>query len=153
MNRVLIADDEREFVESSGQYLKRHGWEACTARDGEAAKTILLKDLKKPSWERLDAIILDRLMPGVSGDEILRWIHNEPGLENLCVVMVTAFGNVPTAIESLRLGAFAYLQKPFQLTELAATLEAGVVEQRMRAVRRELVVLPSLWARTIAQCH
>jgi signal transduction histidine kinase/CheY-like chemotaxis protein len=119
------------------------GWEAEAVFDGRKAIEILSTDV------RFDAVLLDRSMAGISGDDVLRWIRLDavkdqvlrPNLQHLCVVMLTAYGEVESAVEALNLGAFQYLQKPItNPAYLRSVLSAGVAWHRAHAVRHELLL-------------
>ena len=143
MLRVLIVDDSKSFVNHTVEYLRRYGWEAEAAFDGRQAIEVL------SSGRPFDGVLLDRSMPGLPGDEVLRWIrvegmkdpHLRSRLHHLCVVMLTAYGDVQNAVEALKLGAFQYLQKPIEEpSHLRSILAAGIAWQRAHAMRRELLV-------------
>ena len=86
-----------------------------------------------------DAVVLDRHMEG-SGDEVLRWIRRQANLRDVCVVMLTAHGDVESAVQSLKNGAFQYLEKPVTDTgQLRSVLAAGIAWQKSHAVRRSLL--------------
>jgi CheY-like chemotaxis protein/signal transduction histidine kinase len=146
MLRVLVVDDSQTFVTNTVESLRRWGWEAEAALNGKKAIEILSSEI------RFDGVLLDRNMTGTSGDDVLRWIRidalKDPrlrlNLQHLCVVMLTGYGEVQSAVEALKLGAFQYLQKPIaKAAHLRSVLAAGIAWHRAHAMRRELLVTPS----------
>lgn len=112
--RVLVVDDEKEFVEALAQRLELRDFEVLTAFSGEDALT-RLKD------KEADVVILDVKMPGRDGIEVLREIKkSKPLLE---VIMLTGYATVPTAIEGMKLGAFDFLMKPTETEDLITKIQ------------------------------
>jgi DNA-binding response OmpR family regulator len=111
--RVLIVDDEPDFVELLREFLTAKGYEVAVASDGEEA-------LRKVKEDRPHLVLLDVRMPRMSGLEVLkqlREIDHEVG-----VIMVTAVDEEETGREALKLGAFDYLIKPLDLKYLERSL-------------------------------
>ncbi len=111
---ILIADDDIELCELLGQYLEQEGFEVCLAHDGGQA----LQSARAPG---LDAMVLDIMMPGQSGIEVLKALRTESALP---VIMLTARGDDLDRILGLELGADDYLPKPCNPRELVARLRA-----------------------------
>ncbi|MFI5300187.1 MAG: sigma-54-dependent transcriptional regulator, partial [Polyangiales bacterium] len=107
--QVLVVDDEPNLRKVLIAQLQRDGYDVHTANDGEAAKELL-------SEHHIDLVVTDLRMPKVDGMELLRWALAEDG--DRPVVMMTAHGTVDTAVEALKLGAFDYVTKPFDMTEM-----------------------------------
>ncbi|HEX8552114.1 MAG TPA: response regulator transcription factor [Abditibacteriaceae bacterium] len=135
MNRVLMVDDDGELCELVSEYLAREGWTVDAVHDGEAA----LEQLENGEYV---AIILDVMLPGLGGFEVLRRVRSR---SEIPVVMLTARGDEVDRVLGLELGADDYLPKPFSSRELAARLrailrrshnEAAVEETRPRQVLR-----------------
>lgn len=122
---ILIADDDTELCELLGEYLQQEGFRIRTAHDGNQA----LEAARSPD---LDAVVLDIMMPGRSGLEVLKALRQESGLP---VIMLTARGEDLDRILGLELGADDYLPKPCNPRELAA---------RIRAVLRRAGHAPAL---------
>ncbi|MCO4743697.1 MAG: sigma-54-dependent Fis family transcriptional regulator [Proteobacteria bacterium] len=124
---LLIADDEELIRWSLSQHLQSVGYTVEQAEDGEAALAAVHQ--VGPS-----AVLLDVKMPKVDGIEVLRRLR-ESG-NDIPVIMITAYGAVETAIEATRLGATAYMQKPFDLAEVELIVEKALreykLEQRVR---------------------
>jgi DNA-binding NtrC family response regulator len=107
--QVLVVDDEPNLRKVLLAQLQRDGYDVHTANDGEAAKELL-------SEHHIDLVVTDLRMPKIDGMELLRWALAEDG--DRPVVMMTAHGTVDTAVEALKLGAFDYVTKPFDMTEM-----------------------------------
>ncbi len=121
--KVLLVDDEEEFVKTLGERLEMRGIEPTTAFTGEAA-------LKRIAEEQPDIMVLDIKMPGIDGMEVLRRVRKAyPRIE---VIMLTAHGSDKDKAEAERLGAFAYLRKPVDLELLTNTMRAA--SKRMEAL-------------------
>jgi DNA-binding NtrC family response regulator len=126
---VLIVEDERVLAEAMSDYLARHGFETAVAGSGEAA-------LDAVHRSEPDLVVLDYQLPGMDGVEVLREIRQRA--PQAAVVMLTAHGNVKTAVEAMRAGAFDYLTKPIDLEELALVLGRAGSHARLE---RELHLL------------
>jgi DNA-binding NtrC family response regulator len=111
--RVLIVDDEKDFVEMLSLRLEEIGERVTPAYSGEECLQILEKD-------NIDVVILDILMPGMDGITTLREIKNRfPLIE---VIMLTGHGTTESAVEGMKLGAFDYLLKPAPFEDLTSKL-------------------------------
>ncbi len=111
--RVLLVDDEKEFVESLSERLELRNLKTDVAYDGEQA----LKAVKK---DKPDIMVLDLRMPGINGIEVLRKMKKKH--PKVPVVILTGHGTDKDEKEAMRLGASAYLQKPVDVDQLAGTL-------------------------------
>ncbi len=107
--QVLVADDEPNLRRVLEAQLRRDGYEVHAVADGEAA----LATLAEP---HIDVIITDLRMPKLDGMELLKSVTKSH--PDVPVIMITAHGTVDTAVEALKLGAFDYVTKPFDRTEL-----------------------------------
>ena len=117
--RVLLVDDESQFVEALAERLQLRGFEALVANDGPAALDLLEKDL-------VGLVVLDLRMPEMDGLEVLRRIKEKwPKTQ---VIIATGHGDEADRRKCLELGAFAFLSKPVDIKELTGLLrEAGSV--------------------------
>jgi DNA-binding response OmpR family regulator len=121
--RVLVVDDEAEIAEMVTTYLSARGFEVTEAPDGDAA-------LERILTERPQVVILDVMMPGLSGWEICKYVRERPELDDVRIVMATGIGPNANAATSTLYGADAYVDKPFDLKEV----ERAVIDViRMRA--------------------
>jgi DNA-binding NtrC family response regulator len=112
--KILIVDDELIMRESLSGWLERDGHDIDTAASGEEA-------LEKMRNTRFDILLLDIKMEGMSGLDVLKAVkENDPDVE---VVMITAYGSISTAIEAMKNGAYDYLLKPFDPSELGVLIE------------------------------
>ncbi len=121
--KVLLVDDEEEFVKTLGERLEMRGIEPTTAFTGEAA-------LKRIAEEQPDIMVLDIKMPGIDGLEVLRRVRK--AYPRIQVIMLTAHGSDKDKAEAERLGAFAYMRKPVDLELLTNTMRAA--SKRMEAL-------------------
>ena len=129
---ILIVDDEPNLPYQLARYLGKRGYDVSTAADGEAG----LRELQKNT---VDLLLLDVRLPGISGLDVLGEIRkNDPDLP---VIMLTAYGDVQTAVAAMKLGASDYLIKGFDLTELLLVvqraLETSAMYRELRQLRSE----------------
>jgi DNA-binding response OmpR family regulator len=113
---VLVVDDEPTIVEIVARYLERAGFETYQAIDGPQA--LRLAELHKP-----DLVVLDLMLPGFDGLEVMRRLHERPG-RRVAVILLTARGEESDRLIGLRHGADDYVVKPFSPAELVARVEA-----------------------------
>jgi DNA-binding response OmpR family regulator len=113
---VLVVDDEPTIVEIVARYMERAGYETYEAGDGPAA--LRLADEHHP-----DLVVLDLMLPGIDGIEVMRQLHERPG-PRTAVIMLTARGEESDRLVGLRHGADDYVVKPFSPAELVARVEA-----------------------------
>jgi DNA-binding response OmpR family regulator len=119
--KVLLVDDEAEFIKALAERLQLRGIEAGVAFDGESA-------LHMTADATPDVMVLDLKMPGVDGMEVLRRVvRTYPQVQ---VIMLTGHGSEKDCEEALRIGAFAYLQKPVQLDQLLQFMRAAHLKKR-----------------------
>ena len=109
MIKVLLVDDEEEFVETLAQRLEVRDFDVITATNGADA-------LERVANEEIDLVILDVQMPGVDGVQVLRRIKQIKPLTE--VIMLTGHATVESAIEGMKLGAFDFLLKPTETEDL-----------------------------------
>ena len=131
--RVLIVDDEKNMRWVLGQALSAEGFDVAEAADGDAA-------LEAVGELEPDIMVLDHRMPGKDGMEVLRTLRSK-GLA-FPIIMLTAHGNVATAVEAMKAGASEYLTKPFDLEELKLSIDKALQYSGLAAeverLRREL---------------
>jgi DNA-binding NtrC family response regulator len=122
--RVMLIDDEVEFLESMQRVLKRRNLEVSVADSGKKGLALLRETL-------VDVVVLDLKMPGMDGLEVLRRIKSEfPSVE---VIILTGHPSVETALEVINLGANEYLKKPPEIGELVTTIHK-LYQARQEAV-------------------
>lgn len=115
---VLIVEDDPVLRSTLAYNLSREGFRVLTAADGEAG----LKQARE-ELDRLDLVVLDVMLPGISGFQVLRALRAETDIP---VLMLSARGEEQDRIDGLELGADDYVVKPFALRELMARVRAGV---------------------------
>ena len=126
--RILIADDEETFLHSTMDLLREQGYGCRGVPDAPSALSIL-------SAEEYDVLVCDINMPGNSQLEFLAQVTEES--PELPVIVITGYPSVGTAVESFRLSAVDYLQKPLDFQELEALVGQAVKRaQFMRTVRK-----------------
>jgi DNA-binding response OmpR family regulator len=113
--RILIAEDEPRLAETLARGLRRGGWAVDVAPDGQAA-------LDRAALIDYDAVVLDRDLPAVHGDEVCRRLVAAERPPR--ILMLTAAAEVDDRVEGLNLGADDYLAKPFAFAEVVARLNA-----------------------------
>ncbi len=118
--RILIVDDEEVLRDVLDAVLRREGFDVVPASTGEEALNLL-------DSEEIDLVILDIMLPGISGIDTLRAIRIAN--PNLPVIVITAFSSIDGAIEAMKQGAFHYIPKPFKNEEVILTVNKAL-EQR-----------------------
>lgn len=115
--RILLIDDEMEFVTTLAERLEIRGFSTTTAGDGETALALIRK-------HTFDVVILDLFMPGMNGLETLKHIRQMvPGLP---VILLTGHGSTREGMEGMRLGAMDYLMKPLAIEDLMEKLQEAI---------------------------
>jgi len=112
--QVLLIDDEEEFVTTLAERLQLRGLRPVTATDGETGLKLIMES-------SFDAVILDVMMPGLSGLEVLARIKNFNS--QIPVIILTGHGRPEDGPRGLQLGAFDYLIKPFDIDELIRKID------------------------------
>lgn len=115
--RILAVDDEQDILELLSYNLSKEGFEVTTATDGEEAQ-------KKIRAAGFDLVLLDLMLPGMSGMEICRGLRNSPETRSLPIIMLTAKNEEVDRIIGLEMGADDYITKPFSPRELVARVKA-----------------------------
>lgn len=111
--KVLIADDEANIVVSLQFLMKREGYEVIVARDGQQALDMIRA-------ERPCLVLLDGMMPGLTGFEVCEAVRADEGLRGTLIVMLTAKGRDTDVARGMGAGADAYIVKPFSTRDLGA---------------------------------
>ena len=131
--KIAVVDDEKDMRQSISQWLALSGFDTETFASAEDA----LKGLN-PDYPGI--VVSDVRMPGMDGMQLLRKLRSLDS--TLPVIMITGHGDVPMAVEAMRVGAFDFLEKPFnpdRMTELAKkATQARRLALDSRALRREL---------------
>ncbi|MCR6628575.1 MAG: phosphate regulon transcriptional regulator PhoB [Magnetospirillum sp.] len=114
---ILIVEDEAALVTMLRYNLEKEGYRVCEAGDGEEALTVVAE--RKP-----DLVVLDWMLPSLSGIEVCRQLRRKPATRELPIIMLTARGEEGDKIRGLNTGADDYMTKPFSLPELMARIRA-----------------------------
>jgi len=126
MSRALVVDDEPDMRWLLAQVLQDEGFDVVTAEDGRAA-------LEQISRETPDVVLLDLKMPGLDG---LQALERAKAVDpHMPVVIVTAYGDLPSAIQAMRLGAYDYLTKPCDHNEILFTVRRALEKRELEAAR------------------
>lgn len=137
--RILIVDDEEEFVQALAERLTIREYDVTTTFTGQDA-------IDKVGQFNFDIVILDVKMPGVSGVDVLKAIKSTKPLTE--VIMLTGNATVETAIEGMKLGAFDYLMKPCDTDDLIGKINKAYDkktehEEKIREARvRDIISSP-----------
>ncbi|MBW1709271.1 MAG: response regulator [Deltaproteobacteria bacterium] len=134
--QLLLVDDEERFLETTQRLLEKRDIRTYTATNGLDALRLL-------DEYRIDVVILDVKMPGLDGVEVLRRIKQKKPLVE--VIMLTGHASVESAVEGLKLGAFDYLMKPCDLSDLLekageAHTKKQNMEEKIRKAKIEKII-------------
>lgn len=126
--RVLVVDDDEQNVELLEAYLSEAGYQVLSALDGASA-------IEKVAAEEPDIILLDIMMPDISGYEVCRRLKGDPNTAGIPVLMVTALGALADIEKGIEAGTDDFLTKPVNRLELLARVRSLM---RVRHLRNEL---------------
>ncbi len=126
---ILVIDDEEVLQDILATLIKKEGHTPYVARSGEEGLLTLER-------EEIDLVLLDLMLPGMSGEEVLRQIRRTDAEQ--VVVVITAFSSIEGAIAAMREGAFHYIPKPFKNDEVLVTLKKGLEQRRLQRENRLL---------------
>ncbi|HEY7801658.1 MAG TPA: sigma-54 dependent transcriptional regulator, partial [Dehalococcoidia bacterium] len=121
--RILIVDDERSMRELLGIVLRREGYDVIVAECGRDAVMLL-------EQQPIDLLISDIKMPDVSGVDVLRAAKRVD--QDIIGIMVTAFASTDSAVDALRMGAYDYLSKPFDVDELKLVVRHALEKRQLQ---------------------
>ena len=134
--RILVVDDEETIAEVVCRYLARAGYEAISTGDGNEALALALES-------RPDLVVLDLMLPGMDGLEVMRRLRAYPG-PSPAIILLTARGEESDRVIGLRLGADDYVVKPFSPAELVARVDAVLRRSEVGPEREAVVELGEL---------
>ncbi len=120
---ILIAEDDRDIAELISHYLTKAGWSAHVAVAGDQALAYVRN-------HPVDVVILDLMLPGMSGFEVCQALRSERATADLPIIMLTARAEEGDRVKGLELGADDYVSKPFSPNELVARVRAVVRRTR-----------------------
>ncbi|MFC1883691.1 response regulator [Thermodesulfobacteriota bacterium] len=129
---ILVVDDEKVVRDGCIRVLTGKGYEVLTSENGKQCMDTLEK-------ESVDIILLDLKMPGMSGEEVLRKTREQ--YPDIPVIIITGHGTVDTAVECMKIGAYDFITKPFQVDQFVLTVKRAadkrLLEQRARKFEEE----------------
>lgn len=126
-DRVLLVDDEVDFVETLAKRMEMRGLYVEIANTGSEA-------LEKVAGNVFDAVVLDLIMPGMDGIETLQRLHEvDPDLQ---IMLLTGQGTIQTAVEATRLGAIDVFEKPTDIAVLLEKIKEARAQRFMRAEQK-----------------
>jgi DNA-binding NtrC family response regulator len=115
--KVLLVDDEKEFVSTLAERLRLRGIQADETGSGEEALRLIAEAAPQ-------VVVLDVMMPGMGGLEVLKRVKStHPEIE---VILLTGIGSTKEAVEGMKLGAFDFLMKPLQIEELIEKIRTAI---------------------------
>ena len=129
MAKILVIDDERSIRNTLSDILSLEGHKVDVAEDGE-------QGFKKASESKFDAVFCDIKMPKMDGLEVLAKLHDS--FPELPIVMISGHGDIDTAVDSIKKGAFDYIQKPLDLNRLLVTLRNALDRSTLVAETKTL---------------
>src|SRR5437763_13537814 len=129
MTKVLVVDDERKMRRLLQILLERMGIDSVAAESGEEA-------LDRFQAEKIDLVLTDLKMPGMTGLELLARLRELDA--DVPVILLTAFGTVQTAVDAMKLGAFDYVLKPFDLEAVELIIRKAPEMRQYRTARHYL---------------
>jgi DNA-binding NtrC family response regulator len=124
--KVLLVDDEEEFVETLAERMRNRGMEVATSNSGGEA-------LKLVEIEPYDVVVLDLQMPGMDGIEVLERIkQRQPDIQ---VVLLTGHASVAKGVEAIKHGALEFLEKPIDLSKLSEVIHKAKAKKMILVER------------------
>ncbi len=119
--KILVIDDDQTILDIVESVLEEYKFDTILANNGEDG-------LNKAKTEKPNAILLDRKMPGISGNEVLKRLKKDEKTQNIPVVMLTGDNNVNDVAKSLELGAQDYIVKPFNNENLIMRVKNALMD-------------------------
>jgi len=132
-DKILIVDDEKDILELIGYNLEREGYQIIKALSGEEA-------LRSSRLEKPDLILLDLMLPGIDGLEVLKKLKKDSKTVNIPTVLLTAKGEEADIVTGLELGADDYITKPFSPRVLLARIRTALRRQKEETVDLQSVI-------------
>ena len=127
---VLVVDDDPVNRAMLTRFLEQDGYRVDTAADGRQA-------LERLQSEPFDVVLLDVLMPEMTGDEVLAQMQQDDALRHVPVIMITGLDDIESAVRCIETGAEDYLPKPFDPVVLRARMKAGLAKKRLHDLEAE----------------
>jgi DNA-binding response OmpR family regulator len=134
MIKVLVVDDDEVISQNLKRLLEKAGYLSDTAYSGEEA-------LKKINANYYDLALIDLLLPDMDGLQLLMEVKRISPIT--AIIIITAFGTIPNAVEAIKRGAADYITKPFRIDELLSTIKK-VIEERKIIFKTDIDVISVL---------
>src|SRR5207237_8337817 len=131
-SRILVVHDNASNRDLLSRRLQRQGHTVLQAEDGAHALALVEK-------EALDLVLLDLMMPGISGYDVLALLKRDPRFRDIPVIMISALSELDSIVRCIEAGADDYLAKPFDPTLLRARVGSSLEKKHMRDREREMV--------------
>ena len=131
-SRILVVDDNASNRDLLARRLQRQGHTVLQAEDGAGALTLIEK-------EAFDLVLLDLIMPGINGYDVLTLLKRDPRFRDIPVIMISALSELTSIVRCIEAGADDYLAKPFDPTLLRARVGSSLDKKHMRDREREMV--------------
>lgn len=126
MEKVLVVDDDRIVLDLISEIVNKNGFFPIEAEDG-------FKAIKEFETDKIDAAIIDLKMPGIDGIETMRKLRK---IDNcLPVIILTAYGDIPTAVEAMKYGAYDFITKPPDLKRLIMVVKEAIEQRKSNSVK------------------
>ncbi|MCB9421568.1 MAG: response regulator [Ardenticatenaceae bacterium] len=153
VTHLLVVDDEPDIAESLADFLtKKENYQVSLASDGQEAVNFLKTALE--TGVEIDLVLLDMMMPGMTGQEVLDWIRHHPDLRYMRVVVLTAHSSSNEKVAALSAGADDYITKPYYPQELLARvktiLRTQQLEKQLQRQSEQLAALNQVGQRVAA---
>jgi adenylate cyclase len=131
-SRILVVDDNTSNRDLLSRRLQRQGHTVIQAEDGARALALIEK-------EALDLVLLDLMMPGINGYDVLVLLKRDPRFRDIPVIMISALSELDSIVRCIEAGADDYLPKPFDPTLLRARIGSSLEKKHMRDREREML--------------
>jgi DNA-binding NtrC family response regulator len=129
---ILLVDDETKILNALANALRAEGHEVVATSCPREAQKLLTQRM-------FDLFVVDNLMPELTGLDLIRELSTQPVSERPQIIMMTAHATIESAIEAMKLGAFDYLQKPFEVDELLVAASRAAEHQRLQTEHQYLI--------------
>ena len=114
---ILVVDDEKIIREGSERILQKEGWNVTTAENGEQGLEYIKSD-------RFQILLLDLMMPGIKGMEVLKWLQES--YPDLLIIVITGYATIENAVEAMKNGAYDFISKPFTPDQLRIVVKRAL---------------------------
>lgn len=141
MPKLLIIDDEKDFLESITKRLEMRNYKVISKDSGKDIEQIIKQE------KEIDVVILDLKMPDIPGEEVLKKIKTQK--PNIQVIILTGHGSTESAVEMAKLDAFTYLQKPVEIDKLIKIIEDARTKAKLLISEHEEGTKETTWKKTL----